>query len=104
MIKINIEEHRRQEIETQYKEALLGWLNDRIVKADAYYLPEWDYYVENSDNLQKQIGLSGFQKQNAARINPLLAQFDISLLPTGNYNLVIETRDSTSVLQSQKKT
>lgn len=63
----------------------------------------YSYYVENSDNLQKQIGLSGFQKQNAARINPLLAQFDISLLPTGNYNLVIETRDSTSVLQSQKK-
>jgi GWxTD domain-containing protein len=63
----------------------------------------YSYYVENSENSQKQIGLSGFQKQMANRINPLLAQFDISQLPTGNYNLVIETRDSLSKVQSQKK-
>ena len=63
----------------------------------------YSYYIENGENLQKQIGLSGFQKQTANRINPLLAQFDISQLPTGNYNLVIETKDSTGIVQSQNK-
>lgn len=63
----------------------------------------YSYYIENSDNNQKMIGLSGFQKQQAARINPLLAQFEISQLPTGNYNLVVEVRDSSSVMQAQKK-
>ncbi len=51
MIKINIEEHRLQELETQYKEALLGWLNDRMVKADADYRPEWIYYIEHLESL-----------------------------------------------------
>ncbi|MGZ5273650.1 MAG: hypothetical protein ACXWCA_04975, partial [Kaistella sp.] len=52
------------------------------------------YYVENNENLQRQAGLSGFQKQLSARSNPLLAQFDISKLSSGNYNLVIEVKDS----------
>jgi GWxTD domain-containing protein len=63
----------------------------------------YSYYVENSENLQKLMGLSGFQKQLAARVNPLLAQFDITQLPTGNYNLVIEVKDSLNKVQSQKK-
>ncbi|MBI3520084.1 MAG: GWxTD domain-containing protein [Bacteroidetes bacterium] len=63
----------------------------------------YSYYVENNENFQKQIGLSGFQKQTANRINPLLAQFDISQLPSGNYNLVIEVRDSLNIVQVQKK-
>lgn len=61
------------------------------------------YYVENSENFQKQIGLSGFQKQTANKINPLLAQFDITPLATGNYNLVIEVKDSLNKIQAQKK-
>jgi GWxTD domain-containing protein len=63
----------------------------------------YSYYIENNENFQKQIGLSGFQKQTTNRINPLLAQFDITQLPTGNYNLVIEVRDSSGIIQSQKK-
>jgi len=61
------------------------------------------YYIENNETLEKQFGFSGFQKQSANRINPLLAQFDIAHLPSGNYNLVIEVKDSTSKVQSQKK-
>lgn len=51
MIKINIEEHRRQELETQYKEALLIWLKSRMIEPDAAYRPEWDYYLKNSESL-----------------------------------------------------
>ncbi len=61
------------------------------------------YYIENNENLEKQFGFSGFQKQSANRINPLLAQFDITQLPSGNYNLVIEVKDSLNKVQSQKK-
>lgn len=63
----------------------------------------YSYYIENSENLQKQIGLSGFQKQNANKVNSLLAQFDISQLSSGNYNLVIEVKDSLNTSQIQKK-
>lgn len=63
----------------------------------------YSYYIENNENLLKQQGLSGFQKQLSRAVNPLLAQLDISKLPSGNYNLVIEVRDSLNKLQSQKK-
>ena len=63
----------------------------------------YSYYVENSENLRKVGPLSGFQKQTAQRINALLAQLDISTLPNGNYNLVVEVKDSANLIQSQKK-
>ncbi len=63
----------------------------------------YSYYIENSENLQKQIGFSGFQKQLAAKINPLLSHFDITQLATGNYNLVIEVKDSLNKIQCYKK-
>ena len=61
------------------------------------------YYIENNETLLKRNGLTGFQKQNANKVNPILAQFDISKLPSGNYNLVIEVKDSLNKIQSQKK-
>ena len=63
----------------------------------------YSYYIENNENSQKQFGYTSFQKQKANRINPLLAQFDISRLPSGNYNLVIEVKDSLNITQAQKK-
>lgn len=63
----------------------------------------YTYYIENSENFKKIMGLTGFQKQITGKVNPLLAQFDINQLPTGNYNLVIETKDSLNKIQSQKK-
>ena len=51
MIKINIEEHRLQELETQYKTALTEWLDKRRIKKDADYRAEWDYYVGNRESL-----------------------------------------------------
>jgi GWxTD domain-containing protein len=61
------------------------------------------YFIENSETLSKINNLVGFNKQKAEKINPLLGQFNITSLPTGNYNLVIELRDSLNTLQSQKK-
>jgi GWxTD domain-containing protein len=63
----------------------------------------YSYYIERNENLEKQMGLSGFKKQTATVVNPLLAQFDISKLSSGNYNVVIDVKDENNVLQFQKK-
>ncbi len=63
----------------------------------------YNYYIENSETYNKYSSFSSFKKQQAQKVNPLLAQFDITQLPTGNYNLVIELRDSVNVLHNQKK-
>jgi GWxTD domain-containing protein len=74
---------------------------DTVIGANTKFV--YTYYVENNENLQKIVGLSGFQRQYAGRVNPLLAQFDIKQLPTGNYNLVIVVKDSGNVALTQKK-
>lgn len=63
----------------------------------------YSYYVENAETLQKQKDLAAFQKQNSSRVNPLLGQLEISKLPSGNYNLVVEVKDSANMIQMQKK-
>lgn len=63
----------------------------------------YSYYVESEENLRKVGFLNGYQKQIAQKINPLLAQFDITPLPSGNYNLVIEIKDTANKIQIQKK-
>ena len=56
------------------------------------------YYIENSETSARLNSFSGFQKQISQKVNPLLNQFDITQLPTGNYNLVIELKDSLNKL------
>ena len=63
----------------------------------------YSYYIENSETLSKSRAISGFQKQKAHRINVLLAQLDISNLSSGNYNLVIEVKDSLNIIHAQRK-
>jgi len=63
----------------------------------------YKYYIENNDNLKPVEETFGFKKATTAPVNPLLAQIDISILPTGNYNLVIEVRDEKNVVQLQEK-
>lgn len=63
----------------------------------------YSYYIEQNETLNKMQGLSAFKKHNAAVVNPLLGQFDISKLPSGNYNLVIAVKDEKGMLQLEKK-
>lgn len=63
----------------------------------------YSYYVERKEDLFKPQGCSGFKKQNTAKVNPLLAQIDISKLESGNYYLVIELRDKNNKLQLEKR-
>ncbi|MGZ4037962.1 MAG: GWxTD domain-containing protein, partial [Bacteroidia bacterium] len=63
----------------------------------------YTYYIERKEDLHKADGCSGFKKQITARVNPLLAQLDISKLESGNYFLVIEIRDQNNKVQLEKK-
>lgn len=74
---------------------------DTILGKDKPFI--YSYYIERNENLEKQMGLSGFKKQISAAVNPLLGQFDISKLSSGNYNLVIDVKDESNILQFQKK-
>ncbi len=63
----------------------------------------YSYYIEENGNLNKPKGFSAFKKQSASEVNPLLGQFEIGQLPSGNYNLVIGVKDENGILQLEKK-
>lgn len=63
----------------------------------------YKYFIENNDNLKPVDPYAGFKKLQTAAVNPLLAQIDITDLPSGNYNLVIEIRDEKNIIQLQEK-
>lgn len=63
----------------------------------------YEYFIERKEDLVRPEGLSGFKKQTSAKVNPLLAQLDITNLETGNYFLVIRVKDKDNKLQLEKK-
>ncbi len=69
--------------------------------ADGRFL--FAYYVEGAETKEKIESLYAISKQKPAQVNPLLGQFDISELPTGEYNLVVEARNTSNDLVAVKK-
>jgi GWxTD domain-containing protein len=63
----------------------------------------YKYFIENTDDLKPVGDFSAFKKAVTAPVNPLIGQFDISKLQSGNYNLVIEVRDEKNIIQLQEK-
>ncbi len=61
------------------------------------------YFIENSkkDNILNQF--SRFKKVTAQAVTPILASFDISDLPTGNYNLVLQLKNRDNKILTEKK-
>lgn len=60
------------------------------------------YYIEGAER-EKVSGYYSYNKQKAAEVNPLMGQFDITDLPTGDYTLVIEARNSSNELMAEKR-
>lgn len=58
------------------------------------------YYIESAETRAKMTEYNAFQKMTAAPANSILYTFDISKLPSGNYNLVVEVRNSANRLLS----
>ncbi len=61
------------------------------------------YYLESRDTRAVLNSYGSFKKQQSAAVNPLLAKMDISKLGSGNYNLVIELKDSENKILLLKK-
>jgi GWxTD domain-containing protein len=62
------------------------------------------FYVEKIENNRTMGEFSGFTRKETAAISPYLKEFSIDLLPSGNYNLVIEIVDKENNVKATKKT
>ncbi len=60
------------------------------------------YYIEGAETRTKMTDYNTFQKFSAAPVNSILYTFDISKLPSGNYNLVVEVRNAQNRLMSMR--
>jgi GWxTD domain-containing protein len=61
------------------------------------------YFVETFENNQLVRDLARSRKETARPVSPILADFNINNLPTGNYNLVVEIRDHMNTVLSNRK-
>jgi GWxTD domain-containing protein len=61
------------------------------------------YYIESAVTGNKMSGFSSFIKPKPEDVKPLLFNFNIATLPSGNYYLVVEVRNSTNRLMSMRK-
>lgn len=62
------------------------------------------YRVDKLVNGEAETMLIGHKRQEPANVNPLLLQLDISEIPSGNYQLVIDVRDRERNLISSRST
>ncbi len=62
------------------------------------------YLYKEGDEKTPITGCLGFKKQQPNDVNVVLAQLDISLIPTGDYLLVLEVRDADNELIQSKST
>lgn len=60
------------------------------------------YKVEKLENAEAKSMLIGHKRQQAAKVNPVLQSMDISKLPSGNYQLVVEVRNRERELISSR--
>jgi GWxTD domain-containing protein len=60
------------------------------------------YYVESYENNMKISEFARIKKADVKPIDPLLAEFNVENLATGNYNLVVEARNQQNELVAKK--
>ncbi len=61
------------------------------------------YSIEKLEDGDSEMVMIGHKRQKAQPIVPLLVQMDISQVPSGNYNLVVEVRNRAKELLSRKR-
>jgi GWxTD domain-containing protein len=61
------------------------------------------YYIESAEMKEIVTGYHTFTKHKSEEVVPLIGQFDIAKISSGNYNLVVEIHNSTNELIAQKK-
>jgi len=62
-----------------------------------------NYFIETSETQRRLTDFVRFKRENARLVNIILAEFEISKLPSGNYNLVVEARNTENVIIASNK-
>lgn len=71
-----------------------------IVGTDGFVL---SYFVESYENHQVINNLSRIQRMQSKEVNAIIKEIDITELPSGNYNLVVETRNRNNELLASRE-
>ncbi len=71
-----------------------------VIEPDQNFLLR--YYIQNANNKKTIEQYNRIKKQKAKDINVVFSKLDISGLPSGNYNLVIEIKDKNNKILKQK--
>jgi GWxTD domain-containing protein len=74
--------------------------NSNKVLGDAPFLVS--FHIESEESKRKLDNLSGFTRQQSAAVNVLMRELSIADLPSGNYNLIVEARNSQNELLATK--
>jgi GWxTD domain-containing protein len=74
---------------------------DKIIVPGGKFLVK--YYLESFENKMKFNDFSRIKTETAKPVNVILAEFDISNLASGKYNLVIEARDEKNEVVTTQK-
>lgn len=77
--------------------------SDKINKArgDEFLV---NMFIENADNGKPIGSLRKFYKRKYAKVVPILHSFPLDMLPSGNYNLVVEIRDRENRILDSRQT
>lgn len=61
------------------------------------------YYIESSDNTTQLSNFTAVKREVSAPVIPVYAKFNISELPSGNYNIVVGVKNKLNEVVAQKK-
>lgn len=75
--------------------------SDKILGTNEAFL--LNYYIESQETGKIVGNYRSFSRETAKSVNVILNSFTIEKLPSGNYNLVIEAKNKTNELLTQKK-
>ena len=78
-----------------------GYNTLKQLGADSKFL--FVYYIESAEMKEVITGYHTFSKHKSEDVVPLISQFEIGKLSSGNYNLVVEIRNSANELKAKKK-
>ncbi len=62
-----------------------------------------NYYIEGYENKKMLSKFTAFKRETTGEVGLLLSKFNISNLPSGNFNLVVDCRNKNNELVAQKK-
>ena len=73
---------------------------DKVLGAAGYLV---SFHIESDESKRKLDNLSGFVRQQPSPANVIMREISIKDLPSGNYNLVLEAKNSNNELIASKK-